>query len=70
MIVTLCLSLILYVLTIVFMPSMFDIEMFIEIIPFLKILAIAMINWAPFYLFKVILNKCFPKAYEKIENLK
>ena len=59
-----------YLLSFFFLRSVLDFYFAIELYTFLKIIALSVISWFPFFIYSKFKSFCFPEAHEKLNNIR
>ena len=69
MIISLILTLIVYILSLLFLKSVLDVY-YLDLIVLGKILATTLISWIPFYAASSLKRCIYPEAHEKLNSIK
>jgi hypothetical protein len=67
MIISLLGTLVVYLISLVFLKSVLDLYYIFDVVTFGKILGLAVISWLPFFLYYKLRAKCYPEAHEKLD---
>jgi hypothetical protein len=59
-------TLIIYILSLVFLNTILDVYFVLDPIYFIKTLGLTLASWLPFYIYERIRIKYYPEDYEKI----
>ena len=68
MIFSLIFTLIIYILSIVFLNTILDVYFVLDPIYFVKVLGLTLFSWIPFFIYEKIRAKCYPEDFEKINQ--
>lgn len=68
MVISLVGTFVVYLFSILFFKSILDVSFILKDLVWAQIIAITLISWFPFFLFKKVKSCCYPDQIEKLRN--